>query len=141
MSGGPPGRNANTHVADDRAELGRRGERLAEKHLKRLGCRILVRNYRCDAGEIDLIVRHAETIAFVEVKTRRSEDAADVEEAVNPHKRRQLIRVARDYLLRTPAAAEYALRFDIVGIVVGDDGTPEIRHIPEAFCPPREIAG
>ncbi len=120
-------------MADDRANLGRRGEKLARKFLEKLGYRTVVRNYRCPAGELDLISLDDRSIVFVEVKTRRSEEAADVERAVNPAKQRQLMRVARYYLASTPTARRYPCRFDVVGIVCSDDGNTEIRHIRDAF--------
>jgi putative endonuclease len=120
-------------VADDRARLGRRGEKLARKFLENLGYQTVARNYRCPAGELDLISLDDHSIVFVEVKTRRSEEAADVERAVNPEKRRQLMRVAKYYLASTPAAQRYPCRFDVIGIVCSDGGDPEIRHIRDAF--------
>ncbi|MGB9626928.1 MAG: YraN family protein, partial [Phycisphaerae bacterium] len=120
-------------LADDRANLGRRGEKLARKFLEKLGYRTIVRNYRCPAGELDLISLDQRSIVFVEVKTRRSEEAADVERAVNPAKQRQLMRVARYYLASTPTARRYPCRFDVVGIVCSDNGNTEIRHIRDAF--------
>mgnify|MGYP005842799037 CR=1 FL=1 len=119
-------------MADDRANLGRRGEKLARSYLKNLGYRIIAHNYRCPAGELDILALDGDVIVFVEVKTRRSEDAADVQDAVNPTKRRQLERVARYYLAGTPAARRHRCRFDIIGIVWGD-GDPLIRHIRNAF--------
>ena len=118
--------------------IGRRGERLAAGHLRRLGCRILGRNYRCPAGEADLIVldrsTRPETLAFVEVKTRRSGETVSPEYAVDRRKQAQIVRVAR-YYLSTRAAEEYAVRFDVVAITWPDRGRPEIRHIPDAFRP------
>lgn len=122
-------------MADDRAKLGRRGEKLACKYLKKLGYRILARNYRCPVGEIDLIAMDGDVIAFAEVKTRSSEDAADVERAVGPAKQRQLTRTAKFYLTHCPAAQDHPCRFDILGIVSRDGDKPEIRHIPDAFDP------
>ena len=51
--------------------LGAAGEKAAAKYLRRRGYRIVARNYRCRGGEIDLIALDADTIVFVEVKTRR----------------------------------------------------------------------
>ncbi|MEK7756799.1 MAG: YraN family protein, partial [Planctomycetota bacterium] len=54
--------------------MGRQGERAAARYLRRRCYRILARNYRCFAGEIDLIASQAATIVFVEVKTRQPDE-------------------------------------------------------------------
>ena len=122
--------------------LGPRGEKLAARHLRRLGVKILARNYRCPAGEADIIAldrstrsgRDAETIVFVEVKTRRSDRHVDPESAVDRRKRRQLARVAEYYLAHYPAE-DYEVRFDVVAVIASADGKPEIRHTVDAFAP------
>ena len=118
--------------------LGQRGERLAAKHLQRQGLKILARNYRCPVGEADLIALDrstkrlgAETIVFVEVKSRSSDKYTDPESAVNADKRRRLRRVADHYVQRRDAH-EYNLRFDIVAVIFSGD-TPTVRHTPDAF--------
>ena len=118
--------------------LGQRGERLAAKHLQRQGLKILARNYRCPVGEADLIALDrstkrlgAETIVFVEVKSRSSDKYTDPESAVNADKRRRLRRVAAHYVQRRDAH-EYNLRFDIVAVIFSGD-TPTVRHTPDAF--------
>lgn len=123
-------------MADDRAKLGRHGEKLARRFLERVGHRIIAQNYRCPAGELDLITLDGETVVFVEVKTRRSEQAEDVERAVNSAKQRQLARVSRYYLTAVPAARQRPCRFDILAIVASPDGSTSIRHHPNAFAPP-----
>ncbi len=122
-------------MADDRANLGRRGEKLARRFIEKLGYRIIAQNYHCPAGELDLMALDGDEIVFVEVKTRRSEEAQDVEQAVNPTKRRQLTRVANYYLATNAAARKHPCRFDVVGIVWSDDGDPQVRHILNAFRP------
>jgi putative endonuclease len=122
-------------VSDDRAALGRRGERIAARFLKRAGFKILAKNYRCPAGELDLIALDGVQIVFVEVKTRTGEQAEDVERAVHPRKQAKLLHVARYYLTAHPAAHDHPCRFDIVGIVAQDDGSHEIQHFPDAFTP------
>ena len=122
------------------ARLGRQGERLARKLLRKRGMKVLAHNYRCPAGEADLIALDtstrkelgAQTIAFVEVKTRRSDRHTPPESAVNTDKRRRMKRVA-DYYLRSRKATNYAIRFDIVAIVIREGREPEIRYIPGAF--------
>lgn len=120
--------------------LGGEGERLALRHLKRKGLKLLARNYRCPCGEVDLIVldkttRHdlgAETIAFVEVKARSSNRYTAPEGAVNNHKRKRIEKVAQHYL-STRSADAFNVRFDIVSVLLRDGQSPEIEHIPDAF--------
>ena len=54
--------------------LGKEGERIAEEYLKKKGYRLVERNYRCAAGELDLIVLDRRVVVFVEVKTRTGHD-------------------------------------------------------------------
>jgi len=108
------------------------GERLAARALARSGYRMVARNYTCSAGEIDLIALDGDTIVFVEVKTRRSDEAAFPEANVTWHKKRQLVRVAR-YFLHAKAAEDRPSRFDVVSVVIGDQGEPQVEHFVNAF--------
>jgi putative endonuclease len=99
----------------DRIALGHRGERVAERHLRRQGYRILARNFRAAGAEIDLVAMDGETLVFVEVKTRLSTETGMPEEAVNPHKQRHIRRAAEIYALGH-RAHERAIRFDVVAI-------------------------
>jgi putative endonuclease len=107
-----------------------------------MGWKLLARNYRCPAGEADIVAldrstradRGAETIVFVEVKARTSARHVAPESAVDPRKRRQLARVAEYYLAHHPAE-DYAARFDVVAVIAAADGRPEIRHTVDAFTP------
>jgi putative endonuclease len=110
-----------------RIGLGKRGEQLAAEHLEAAGYEVLERNYRCRAGEIDLIARDADTIVFVEVKARRG--AFNPLEAVDSRKQAQISRVAFDYFLKLRIAGG-AARFDVIA-VDGDSG--ECVHIVDAF--------
>jgi len=120
--------------------LGKRGELLAAELLKRRGLRLLARNYRCPVGEVDLIVLDkstrrefgAETIAFVEVKTRSSDRYTDPAAAVNAEKRRRLRKVAGYYLAGRNADG-FNVRFDVVSIVAAQGRAPQISYIPDAF--------
>ncbi len=64
-------RRTGEAIAPGRVPLGRTGERLAERHLRRSGYRLLARNFRAAGAEIDLVAAEGDTIVFVEVKTRR----------------------------------------------------------------------
>jgi len=95
--------------------LGRRGERAAEKYLKRNGYRIVARNFRAAGAEIDLVAMDGETLVFVEVKTRRSRISGAPEEAVDERKQLRMRRAAEAFATRY-RAGEKELRFDIVAV-------------------------
>ena len=95
--------------------LGRRGERAAEKYLKRNGYRIVARNFRASGAEIDLVAIDGETLVFVEVKTRRSRAAGAPEESVDARKQLRMRRAAEAFSVRY-RVGERELRFDIVAV-------------------------
>ncbi|MBL8175082.1 MAG: YraN family protein [Bryobacterales bacterium] len=111
---------------------GRRGEDLAHRFLQRKGYTIVARNYRTrsGSGEVDLIGWDGESIAFIEVKTRATEDYGAPERAVDPEKQRHILIAARDYLRRTDIDWDLA-RFDIVSVVL--TSPPGIRLEKDAF--------
>lgn len=115
-------------------KLGARGERIAAKALKRAGYRIIARNYTCPLGEIDLVAADGDMLVFVEVKTRRSAEAADPEANVTMHKRRRLTRAAKFYL-QAKSAQDRPCRFDVVTVVTGEGGKPAVEHFVDAFEP------
>lgn len=120
----------------DTAVRGARGEKLARKHLRRTGLKILAVNYRCPAGEVDLIAldqrTKPDTLVFVEVKTRRSDRYTAPAAAVNADKQRRIRNVA-DYYLHHKNAHDLLVRYDIVSVVLPDTGPPRIENIPNAF--------
>jgi len=95
--------------------LGRRGERAAEKYLRRNGYRIVARNFRAAGAEIDLVAMDGETLVFVEVKTRRSRIAGAPEEAVDERKQTRMRRAA-EVFARRYRENEIEMRFDIAAV-------------------------
>jgi uncharacterized protein (TIGR00252 family) len=77
---------------------GKLGEKAARRHLRRLGLKFLLANFRSSRGEIDLIFREGDSLVFVEVKSRSSEEWTRPAAAVNAAKRRRLSQAALDYL-------------------------------------------
>jgi putative endonuclease len=119
----------------DPKRLGRWGENQALGFLRRRGLRTIARNFRCDGGELDLIMADPEgAVAFVEVKTRRNEDFAQAQDAVTPEKRRRMTRAAKVFA-RKYKLQDRPMRFDVVAVILGDAVKPEIRHYPNAFRP------
>lgn len=115
--------------------LGNRGERLAARHLRRQGFRILARQYRTAWGEVDLVALDGNVIVFVEVKTRRSDAAGIPAEAVTFEKQKHLTRAALAYLKRFNRLEQTA-RFDVVSILWPEGSRePVIEHIRNAFPP------
>ena len=111
-----------------------RGERAAARHLKRNNYRILIRNYRCPAGEIDLICSEGDTIVFVEVKTRTSERAEDLQQALRATQWRRIVNAAR-YFLMQKSAQHRPCRFDLVTVLWPACGSPRIEHFADAYHP------
>jgi putative endonuclease len=115
----------------DRIALGRRGERIAERYLRRHGYRILERNFRGAGAEIDLIAMDRETLVFVEVKTRRTAQTGTPQEAVNPHKQRHLRRAGEIYA-QSRRVHDCPMRFDVVAILE-DRGGRHLELLKDAF--------
>lgn len=117
---------------EDRVRAHRFGlfaERLAAWGLRLRGYQILARRYRTKVGEIDLIVRRGDIVAFVEVKARRDLDTALG--AVTPQAQKRIVRAAYRFISSYPALAGCELRFDIVAMA------PPFfwRHLDNAFRP------
>ena len=105
------------HMTDDHA-LGRRGEDIAQRFLQRAGIVVVDRNYRMASGggEIDLIGWEADTLVFVEVKSRKSDEYAAPDRAIGPQKQSSLIRAAREYARHAEVRWQMG-RFDVVNVV------------------------
>ncbi len=112
-------------------QLGDAGEDLAAAALRKQGYKILERNYVAPPGEVDLIARQGKTYVFIEVKTRKNERFGAPQEAVSAAKQQKLRRLA-DYYLQQKRLGEVEVRFDVVGILMGEEG-PRVEIIKEAF--------
>jgi putative endonuclease len=91
---------------------GRWAESAAVALLRITGWRILARDWKSPAGEIDIVARRRRTIAFIEVKTR--DDLAAAGEAIGQRQQQRIRRAAGLYLARHPRLAELDARFDAV---------------------------
>lgn len=102
-------------VTTARQRTGQLGERLASEKLVAQGYEIVARNYRCYAGEMDIIARDGECYAFVEVRARRGKSCGTPEESITPTKQRRLINVAESYL-QEHALHDVDWRIDVVAV-------------------------
>ncbi len=112
--------------------LGLRGEEIALEYFRRKGYRIVERGFRLFRGEIDIIARDGETLVFIEVKTRATTEFGLPEEAVTLAKQGQIRKIARGYLVARDLG-EPDCRFDVLAILVPEDGNPVITHYESAF--------
>ncbi|CTQ69361.1 YraN family protein [Roseibium alexandrii] len=87
-------------------------ENFAAWYLRLTGWRILKQRYKTKAGEIDLIVKKRKTVAFIEVKARKSRQAAL--EAVSPASQKRIVRAAKIFVAEHPKAGFFTLRFDVM---------------------------
>jgi putative endonuclease len=111
--------------------LGRKGEDTAAKWLENNGYTILIRNYRCKVGEIDIIAKKGNTLVFVEVKTRSSTKYGLPQESVSWRKQNKIRQVAL-YYLKEYRPREMQYRFDVIAILeLG--GKQRIKIIENAF--------
>lgn len=111
--------------------FGHDGEAAAERFLREAGYVILVRNYRCRSGEIDLIALDGEVLVFIEVKARSADGYGDPFDAVDDHKQHRVIRAAEWYVHENDLHGRDA-RFDVVG-VWRDGGQLHCELIRDAF--------
>ena len=112
---------------------GRHGEKLASRFLRSHGYKILYRNFKDRrGGEIDIVCRDGDTLVFVEVKTRGSEEFGRPIEAVGREKQ---LRVSKGGLawLRLLDNPDITFRFDVVEVLLPEDGAPQFELIQNAF--------
>ena len=115
-------------------ELGRRGEAIALEYLKKLGYKLITKNYNCPRyGEIDLIMQDENYLVFIEVRTKSNTLYGTPLETINYEKRRQIEKMARQYLSREKVNPDTFCRFDLIGIVLEKNQDPEIEYIKDAF--------
>jgi len=112
--------------------IGKEGEDMAGRFLRDQGLKILKRNYRTRWGEVDIVARERDTIVFVEVKTRSKEAFGGPLSAVTREKQQRIRRMAEAYFIEN-GFQDVSARFDVVGIVKKNNGTPRIDWIKNAF--------
>lgn len=113
-------------------DLGRRGEALAARELRRRGYVILERRWRCRIGEIDIVAREGGVLVVVEVKARSRSDYGPAIDAVDRDKRRKLEKLARAYLQATKLS-DVSVRFDLVGVTFSAGERPRVEVFPDAL--------
>ena len=129
---------SNHLPSDARRSLGELGEKLAAEFLKKNGYRLILANFKVPVGrnsrgvqvtgEIDIVALDQETLCFVEVKTRRSDEYTPLTTNVDLRKQRQIIRTAKIYR-STFAVWDAPYRYDVVTVLMPPHSEPEIELI------------
>ena len=115
-------------------ELGRKGEEIALKYLTDKGYELIARNYRFKRfGELDLIMKDDKYLVFVEVRTKKNTLFGTPIETVDYAKRRQIEKMAQLFFTKEKIPEDTFCRFDVIGIVLPDNGEPQVEHIQDAF--------
>ncbi|TCB96173.1 YraN family protein [Micromonospora zingiberis] len=112
--------------------VGGYGERCAVRHLIEAGLRPVAQNWRCPAGEIDIIAWDGPVLVICEVKTRRNQDFGTPAEAVVAEKARRLRRLAAAWLAATATTAD-EIRFDVISVLLPYAGRAQVEHLKGAF--------
>lgn len=99
-----------------RLETGRHAEDAALAYLQRAGLTLLARNYRCKAGEIDLVLRDGDTLVLVEVRFRSATHFGGAAASITWRKQRRLLNAARHLLMSRTELRCHPVRFDVVAI-------------------------
>lgn len=110
------------------SSLGSYGERVAAQRLVDDGMVLVDRNWRCDLGEVDLVLRDGDVLVFCEVKTRSTSAYGHPLEAVTPAKGARLRRLAGRWLEEHDAHPE-GVRIDLVGVLLAERGAAEVEHV------------
>lgn len=115
-------------TASQKQSLGAYGERVAARHLEQLGMVVLARNWRCDEGEIDLVLRDRDELVICEVKTRRGTGFGTPQEAVSSTKVDRMGRLAQRWVMET-GVRPAGIRFDVVAVLAIGRGAAQVEHV------------
>jgi putative endonuclease len=119
---GKPAKGRDNHL-----KVGFIGEQRAVKMLKKAGYTIVERNFKCPFGEVDIIAKKDDVVAFVEVKARSSIEYGTPSQAVDFRRQKRYLNCAKFYF--SGRAVDYVVRFDVVEVY-----KKEVNHIENAFC-------
>lgn len=112
-----------------RQALGRYGEELAARRLTEAGMTVIARNWRCRAGEIDIVARDGDALVVCEVKTRRAGVFEHPMAAVRPGKAERLRGLAGRWLVDHGGPPPGGVRIDLVGVVLPRRGAAVVEHV------------
>ena len=123
-------------MAHLRLQQGEAAELLAANYLQVRGLKIMGRNLRCKAGELDLVCLDDGVLAIVEVRQRESSQFGGALASVTGSKQRKIIRAAQFFMQREPGWRDFSVRFDVLAVQGLPAGTHRIEWVKDAFRAP-----
>ena len=120
-------------MAHLRLQQGEAAELLAANYLQVRGVKVLARNLRCKAGELDLVCLDDGVLAIVEVRQRQAQQFGGALASVTWSKQRKIVRAARYFLQRESSWRDLPLRFDVVAVEGLPGGAHRIEWAKDAF--------
>ena len=116
-------------------DLGRNAEKSALRFLKKSGLRLVMRNYRCRLGEIDLLMLDGKCLVVIEVRYRGSNSFTSAAVSVDRHKQAKLVRTAALFLSQHPEYSDFSVRFDVMAFNRAKEDNCELQWFKDAFRP------
>lgn len=113
-------------------QLGKLGEQQALAYLRRRGYEIVTTNWRCAAGEIDIVARQGTTVIFVEVRSRRAATTEAAFGSIGDRKRSRMAQAAQQYLSQH-GLDQADWRIDVIALAVSPGRAPLIEHVEDAL--------
>ncbi|GHV83400.1 UPF0102 protein [Spirochaetia bacterium] len=123
----PPSKKKKSQE-NNKNSLGKQGEDRAVYHIEEAGLKVITRNFRSKAGEVDIVAIDGSTIVFIEVKAWSAFSIENLEYSISKKKQQRIIETAKFFLLKHREYSEASVRFDVLFI-----GIDTIKHITAAF--------
>lgn len=114
-------------------DIGRKAEEAASDFLVDKGYILLEKNWRWKKAEIDIIARYGDELVFIEVKGRSSIKYGNPELAISPQKRLLMVDASTRYM--EIINHEWAIRFDVISVIIQNDQVVQIDHFEDSFSP------
>ena len=112
--------------------FGRYGERLVVSYLENNDYQIIITNWRCAVGELDIVAQKDDTVVFIEVRSRHAETTETAFESVNKRKQTKLAALANEYI-NAHKLEGIMWRIDVIGVAIPRAGEAIIEHIEDAL--------
>jgi putative endonuclease len=123
-----------TRTGRYRIDRGNAAEELAARFLESQGLLLLARNFRCRAGELDIIALDGPALVIAEIRQRANKDFGGAAASVTAAKQHKVITATQVFLQRAPRLRRFAVRFDVIAIHGLPEESPEIEWIRGAFA-------